>query len=207
MLKTVAQIAAEESQYADLTARFEFVSHSWFQNADIMGLLVSRLKPRTICEVGSWMGGSARFLAAFPFVERVVCVDHWDRTRVENWRPGAHPEDWMDHMYEHFLANTIHAGFQNKICPVRMDSTEGAQFLLGGCHAFDMIYIDGAHATDWVRRDLRNYLPLLRRGGLFCGDDWTHAAEPEDVRGAVIEHARQIGCGVIDYGNFWWYHF
>lgn len=207
MLKSVAQIVSETPEYADLTSRFEMVDHTWFQNGEVMDFLMTRLQPRTICEIGSWMGGSARFMARYPFVEKVICVDHWDRTRVENWQPGAHPERWMDHMYEYFLSNTLHTNFQHKIYPVRMDSVQGARYLREHCYAFDMIYIDGAHATEWVRQDLRNYLPLLRRGGLYCGDDWLHAAEPEDVRGAVLEHAREIGAGVLYLGNFWWYHF
>ena len=76
----------------------------------------------------------------------------------------------MDNMYEHFLANTIHAGYQNKICPVRMDSVQGAKFLSDGGHAFDMIYIDGARVAGsgegrppQLPADDQAWRPLLRR--------------------------------------------
>ena len=207
MLPSVAEIVRDNPHYANLTSRFAFNPHTHGSNAEIMTFLMMRLKPRTICEVGSWLGASARFLAGFPFVERVVCVDHWDRTRVENWTPGRHPEEWMDHMYEIFLANCLHAGLENKIFPLRRDSIEGAKVLAEAGEKFDMIYLDGAHATDMVRQDLRNYRPFLNQSGLFCGDDWSFAVEPENVRGAVQEHAQQVPCGVLNYGNFWWYHF
>ena len=57
MLKTVAQLVAEQPKYADLTTRFVFVAHSWFQNADVMTLLMTRLKPRTVLEIGGLDGG------------------------------------------------------------------------------------------------------------------------------------------------------
>jgi predicted O-methyltransferase YrrM len=207
MLKSVAEIVHEGPKYADLPSRFVFNPHTHGSNAEIMAFLLLRLRPGSVCEVGSWLGASARFLAGFPFVERVICVDHWDRNRVENWVPGRHPEDWMDNMYEYFLANCLHAGVEKKIYPVRRDSVEGAKVLAAADETFDMIYLDAAHATDMVGKDLRNYLPLLRKGGLFCGDDWSFATEPENVRAAVSNYAKELNCGVLHYGNFWWYHF
>ena len=50
---------------------------------------------------------------------------------------------------------------------------------------FDWIYVDAAHRTVMVRKDLRNFFPLLKPGGLFAGDDWTFTVEPENVRLAV----------------------
>ena len=207
MLKTIAEIQAEDARYHNLAQRFEFLPHSWFANAQIMGALLNEFKPAVLCEVGSWMGASARFQASSPFVQRLICVDHWDRTRVENWVPGTHPEEWMDNMYEHFMANAVHARLENKIYPVRLDSTAGAAHLASLGIKFDWIYLDGAHATVAVIEDIKHYLPLLAPKGLLCGDDWSYATEPENVRGAVMTMAGQLGAQVHAYGNFWWYAF
>lgn len=136
-----------------------------------------------------------------------MCVDHWDRNRVENWVPGTHPEDWMDHMYEHFLANCIYTSLDHKMYPLRMDSEEGARYLQSLEMKFDWIYVDAAHRTVMVRKDLRNFFPLLKPGGLFAGDDWTFTVEPENVRLAVTEFAQELKCNVHATGNFWWYQF
>jgi hypothetical protein len=206
-LKSIAEIQAEDSRYHDLARRFDFIPHSWFANAQIMGAILNEIKPSLLCEVGSWMGASARFQASFPFVQKLVCVDHWDRSRVENWVPGTHPEDWMDNMYEHFMANAVHAKLEQKIYPVRMDSTAGAAYLASLGLKFDWIYLDGAHATVGVTADIKNYLPLLAPKGLLCGDDWTYVNEPENVRGAVINMAKELGAELHAHGNFWWYIF
>lgn len=207
VLKSVAEISAEDPRYGDLDKRFEFLEHSWFVNAQVMGERLNEHRPKVLCEVGSWMGASARFQAAHPFVEKLICVDHWDRQRVENWVPGTHPEEWMDHMYEHFMANAVHAKLAHKIYPVRQDSTAGAAYLAGLGMKFDWIYLDGAHATVGVLADIRHYLPLLAPNGLLCGDDWTYVKEPENVRGAVTTLAAHFGAEVHAQGNFWWYVF
>jgi hypothetical protein len=206
-LKSVDEIQSCDARYHNLTQRFEFIPHSWFANAPLMGAILNELKPALLCEVGSWMGASARFQASFPFVQKLICVDHWDRTRVENWVPGTHPEEWMDNMYEHFMANTVHAKLHHKIYPLRMDSAAGASYLAARGMKFDWIYLDGAHATVGVTADIQSYLPLLAANGLLCGDDWTYATEPENVRGAVMEMATRIGAQVHAQGNFWWYTF
>lgn len=38
-------------------------------------------------------------------------------------------------------------------------------------NAFDLIYIDGDHQVDMVLKDIENALPLLKEGGILCGDD------------------------------------
>ena len=37
---------------------------------------------------------------------------------------------------------------------------------------FDWVYIDGDHSYKEVKKDIKNYLPLVKPGGLLCGDDW-----------------------------------
>ena len=204
-IKSVAEIVRTEPPYADLQERFEYVDHHHNDNRTNIEPLIQARQPKTVLEVGSWMGYSARYWATRPSVEKVVCVDHWDRNRVENWRPGIHPEKWMDHMYEYFMANCIHQRLDHKICPVRMDSDSGAACLADLGIKFDWIYIDGAHRTDAVRRDIRNYFPLLNPGGVFCGDDWSFAREPENVQLAVMECASQLKQRVRVIGDFWWF--
>lgn len=42
---------------------------------------------------------------------------------------------------------------------------------------FDFIYIDGSHLKDDVKKDLTDWLPKLKEGGLLCGHD--HIDIPE----------------------------
>jgi hypothetical protein len=38
-------------------------------------------------------------------------------------------------------------------------------------NSFDLIYIDGDHEAGAVKNDIEKALPLLKDGGLLCGDD------------------------------------
>ena len=37
---------------------------------------------------------------------------------------------------------------------------------------FDFIYIDADHSYEGVVRDLKAWWPKIKKGGLFCGDDY-----------------------------------
>ncbi len=42
--------------------------------------------------------------------------------------------------------------------------------------SFDFIYIDGNHLYDFIKADVALYLPKVKVGGLFTGDDYTWGA-------------------------------
>ena len=185
--------------------RFWRVNHNHGDNTTYLTKLVKSVAekvvgPISVLEVGSWMGHSALRFAAMPYVANVVCVDHWDRNQVENWKPGLQPEDWMNFMYEHFLSNCLHDGLEHKIYPMRMRSHEAALQLGKEGRRFDLIYLDGGHRSDIIWQDIVDYYPLA---GTLCGDDWMFDKDPENVRWTVIEFAARHGELVEVDGNVW----
>jgi len=55
--------------------------------------------------------------------------------------------------------------------------------------SIDFVFIDGDHRYAQVLKDCQNYYAKLKKGGLFCGHDWSL---PE-VYKAVVEFALNIG--------------
>ncbi len=202
-LQSVHEIVTTDRRYFNIEQRFDFNQHSFFGNADAVKALLYALQPVTVCEIGSWMGASARYFANSSSIDQVVCVDHWDRYRLQNYKPGEHPEHMINNMYEQFLANAIHSETADKIFPLRLSSDNAAAY----CHEinkkFDLIYIDGDHTTVGARADIIEWFPLLNEGGYICGDDWSWQSEPDNVAGAVISSAKLFGCQVFYHGNFW----
>lgn len=201
--QTVRQMTSTNPLYRTVAERFEFEQHSWFTNAEAVQALLAVLQPKTVCEIGSWMGASARCFATHASVEQVFCIDHWDRTRVEKYQPGIHPEHLMNNMYEQFLANAVHSGTDSVITPIRLDSDAAADYCLANGITFDLIYVDGDHTTVGARSDILKWAPLLNKGGYICGDDWAWQTEPDNVAGAVISVAQEKGWQIYYYGNFW----
>jgi SAM-dependent methyltransferase len=54
---------------------------------------------------------------------------------------------------------------------------------------FDFVFIDGDHSYEQVIKDIRNYYPKLKPGGLFCGHDLQSI---EGVNRAVSEFTQEI---------------
>lgn len=53
----------------------------------------------------------------------------------------------------------------------------------------DFVFVDGDHRYAQVLKDCQNYYPKVKKGGIFCGHDWSL---PE-VNQAVVEFAKSIG--------------
>ena len=144
-----------------------FDGHGWFINQNQLQTILSSRKPVIVIEIGSWLGCSTRFIAEkMPDNGVLYAVDTWKGSSNEQ----AHLQDpRLPHLYQLFLSNVKHAGLAHKIIPIRMDSIEAAKALNVKA---DLIYIDAAHDTESVKKDILNWFPHLNRGGLLCGDDW-----------------------------------
>lgn len=66
---------------------------------------------------------------------------------------------------------------------------------------FDIAYIDGDHTYEGVLRDLNAWYPLVRKGGILCGDDYDWYG----VKRAVIEFFRERNIEVHSPSDQRWY--
>lgn len=174
-----------------------FVEDGWYQNGPQIEILFESRPIHTVVEVGCWLGLSTRHIASLVGPEgRVYAVDHW--LGSEEHQPGeAHWHPALDHLYEQFLSNVIHAGLQEIIVPIRMPSLEAAQ--LGLFQEVDLIYIDASHETEDVYRDLVAWFPYVEGHGILCGDDWGW----ESVQRAVKRFAKEKKLSIYHFINFW----
>ena len=39
---------------------------------------------------------------------------------------------------------------------------------------FDIVYIDASHEYEYVKEDIINWLPKVKKGGIICGDDYVN---------------------------------
>ncbi len=161
---------------------------------------------KTIVEVGAWTGKSTIFLAnILPEGGTIFAVDHWLGSS-EHRDPGNRTEyNLVPILFKQFISNVIHAGFQDKIIPVRLASVEAAKKFKELKIKPDVIYIDAAHDYNSVLSDISAWYPLLRKEGLFCGDDWNLGGPEGEVAKAVTAFASTHRLRVCHEGEFWWY--
>ena len=136
-------------------------------------------QPLHILEVGSMIGESAivwhQGLREHNDGQgRIVCVDPWvayegkagvgqqlDNDQNRQLASGEALAQFHDNIARAGAADSIEVrrGCSDDILPALTKDS------------FDIVYIDGDHSYAQVRKDLANAAPLVRDGGLLCGDD------------------------------------
>lgn len=173
-----------------------FDGQGWFINAEELGDIIRQYNPKTVIEIGSWLGCSTRFIAENIADGGIVyAVDTWLGSPNE---PEHMRNPKLKQLYQQFLSNVKHAGLTDKIIPVRMDSIEASKALNVKA---DLIYIDGAHDTLSVYNDVIAWYPHLNKGGAICGDDWGWAS----VQAGVKMAAAKLNRKVQGHQGCWWF--
>lgn len=158
---------------------------NWFNNPKFYQRVAEDERFRTFVEVGCWKGHSVRFLAQElnkrankDFV--IFAVDLWEKLSKEHELWEAYPNQ-MPHLYEIYNHNLEVAGVRNLISDIRRDSASAAELFED--QSVDFVFIDASHDKESVIRDIKAWLPKVRKGGVLSGDDFHNGG----VREAVSE--------------------
>lgn len=162
--------------YAILSAPVRHV----FMMAVIWHLTNKKANPNIqILEVGSWVGASTLSWGQGLKLHNeakgtITCVDAW--------KPFFDRETHRDEVYvkmeQALSTETAYQLYLHNIST--LPDTITCQHLRGNSQtilpllkekAFDVIFIDGDHSYTAVNRDIRNAMPLVKDGGIICGDD------------------------------------
>lgn len=154
---------------------------TWTEPAVLAYLAEAASQSECAVEIGTYMGRSAKVILDASRVH-LWCVDPW---------PSEH--DGLKWVTEHHLADHIASGRCEIIDKYPDEAARMLEHMRG---RLDLVWIDGGHALEHVRRDIRCFLPLMRPGGLMCGHDFEPSGpnsigrpenRPNEVAQAVIE--------------------
>lgn len=187
--------------------------YGWQSEHPIFEKLIIKTRPRTIIEVGTWVGASAIHMAKMcnkhSIETNIFCVDTWLGAE-EFWTRYAHTEErnlvlknGYPTIYFQFLSNVVHEGFQDVILPFPNTSVAGSKYFLYNNIKADLIYIDGSHLEEDVYSDLKNYYPLLTDGGIIFGDDYTSGTW-QSVINAVQRFSQENNYNLQVENEKWW---
>jgi hypothetical protein len=149
-------------------------------------------------EVGSWCGASAAILAqvAREYGGHLFCVDWWKGNPDTELATLAASEDIFSLFWQRISSEHLN----DVVIPIRGASELAAQVLRPV--SFDLVFLDADHRYQAIRRDLRAYSLLVRRGGgILCGHDCEGRAEDYDL--AFLEAGKHrdchesVHCGVV----------
>lgn len=126
--------------------------------------------PLTVVEIGSWKGRSTIAMAMAlqdrgPDSGTVHAIDPHTGSREHREELGE-----VD-TYADFEANLERAGVRDRVEPIRAFSHEAAARFEP--RSIDVLFVDGSHEYEDVKRDARTYVPLLSdRANVAYNDPW-----------------------------------
>lgn len=175
--------------------------HQYFEPAVRRAAALNNGKPIDVIEIGSWAGASAitwaRALQAVGCGGRVVCIDTWAPYFDKGADAASHYQD-MDEaarrgeIYRLFLHNIEACGVADIVSHHIVDSRQMESLFDPG--SFAIVYIDGNHALDFVRSDIKAAKALASANAIVCGDDLELSREEVDA----AAHQAEVKLGV-DY--------
>jgi predicted O-methyltransferase YrrM len=140
----------------------------WLSDAQGRALLAAAAATTgrgAIVEIGSWKGRSTVWLAEGARLagQRVHAIDRHTQSR----------EDPSANTLADFLENINRAGVADVVEPLVMASAEAAAVVRG---PVELLFIDGDHSFDGVRRDAEIWLPRVVEGGVVMFHDVASAS-------------------------------
>lgn len=125
-------------------------------------------KSGTWVEIGSWMGKSASYcvveLQRRNMSYMFHCIDPW--TGSEEHKDLKVIQEGK--LYEEFNKNVL--PIRHLIHPHRMTSEEASKKFKDD--SVDVIFIDGDHSYEGVKKDLECWFPKIKSGGVIAYDDY-----------------------------------
>lgn len=136
-----------------------------------------------VMEIGTFMGRSAYAIAAGFSDDTeawLYCLDTWDA------RGTCREAEFKESLASdpHYLRSTCkrNLGSLADLCTLLTgDSNDENIAAEHPANRFDMLFIDGSHEYERVKRDLTLWAPKIKPGGLICGHDF-HPDWPGVVR-------------------------
>ncbi len=127
-------------------------------------------------EVGVAGGCYSNYLLTNSKLSRLFSVDPWNKPEDKSIPYLADPN-----LYLETVKVLLPHGLRTII--LRMYSLDAAKFFAD--ESLDFVYIDANHGYKWIKEDIEAWFPKVKKGGLFCGHDYSYGIF--DVKRAVDE--------------------
>ena len=145
----------------------------WQSHENLTWLAKQAKKHLRIVEVGTFAGRSARALGDNTDGQ-VYTIDDF-----KGPRDISIPQCISDNLFEIFLSGCGDLLETGKLTVIAADHND-----INIAINPDMVFLDGSHEYEDVKRDILKWTPYIVKGGIICGDDYTNMI---GVRDAVNE--------------------
>ncbi|KSW10801.1 methyltransferase [Pyrodictium occultum] len=150
--------------------------------------ILQKIRPKIILEIGTERGGTLFLLSQVADEDAtLISIDlPWDNRASKGHSFGFSYPPWREKLYRSFARGN------QKIYLLRGDSHSQATLMevkriLRG-RKLDVLFIDGDHTYEGVKKDFEMYSPLVKKGGIIAFHD-------------IVPHLPETGCEVNKFWN------
>ena len=124
--------------------------------------------PITGIEIGTAEGCLTKTLLMYlPNLERIYSIDPYVFDPHSGFEAGKYNQEWHDDRRRQAeVALAVYEGRYTHLC---IPSDDATYFVPS---EVDFVWIDGDHTLSQVEKDVLNYYPKVKSGGIFGGHDW-----------------------------------
>jgi len=162
----------------------------WMAAENAHGLAALASGKKTIVEIGTFHGLSARHMAKHAPGATIYCVDPFTPYAWAATPGEGHLETWLASCWE----------FRSQLVPVVGKSPEALRFLADRGVVPELVYVDGDHAEGPTHMDIATTVELWP-SATVCGDDYC-TSDP-GVIAAVNRYTAEHGRSILPIGRFW----
>jgi len=153
--------------------------------------------PLRIAEIGVFFGTNARRMFKNLDIETMFLIDPY-----EKYQEYANEKKVSTFLPASFKpALKVLNRYADRVVPLQMTSEDAVDFVPND---LDMVYIDGNHAYDYVKKDIELYYPKVKPGGIIGGHDIDGNSHGVNVKRAVYEFADKNNLQVNVRKPDWW---
>ena len=125
--------------------------------------LIARKGYKKILEIGIYRCRTAVWILSRA---NHLVDEYWGIDRFDDFPPTRNTEAWKDY----YKSACKYMNIYSKFRVLRLYSDNALDIFPD--HSFDLIYIDGDHAYESVKKDIQGWLPKVKHGGHIGGHDY-----------------------------------
>jgi predicted O-methyltransferase YrrM len=157
--------------------------------------LIDNKKDLVVAEIGVFQGKSTLAMLNYCNIKKIYLIDPFDKEIADSFNPtdGTNVNISVSLFEE---TNAKLTNFLDKIIYLKEISDTAFEKIPD--NELDFIFIDGCHTYECVYKDLINYYPKVKPGGIIAGDDFSNKFANFGVIDAVNDVLPTLGYKEVD---------
>lgn len=165
-------------------------THQYYGSVCQVLQLIDNKKNLTIAEIGVFRGESSLAMLNYCDVEKIYLIDPFEKSIAD----ALNPTDGTNIKITNSLfeeTNKKLEPFLDKIVYLKELSDTACEKIKD--EELDFVFIDGCHTYECVYKDLINYYPKVKKGGIIAGDDFSNKFDDFGIIDAVNDVLPSLG--------------